>query len=186
VGQSGEVRLGSGWPARRFVSGTEWAERCHFRQPLATSMTYIRPPRPWTRCRTSALVWNFETSTRGRARARHGVLQERMYVTWDDEEWWHDWVEPSERRKDRPRCGAKNRAGWSCLMRVEPGKARCRFHGGLSTGPKTEAGRARIAHAQRRRWQAYREQRAKSSAAVGEERPHPLLEKTRSPRAPSS
>lgn len=42
-------------------------------------------------------------------------------------------------------------------MRVELGKRRCRFHGGLSTGPKTEAGRARIAEAQRRRWKAYRE-----------------------------
>jgi hypothetical protein len=31
------------------------------------------------------------------------------------------------------------------MVRVEFGKARCRFHGGLSTGPKTEAGRARIA-----------------------------------------
>jgi len=56
-------------------------------------------------------------------------------VTWDDQEWWHDWAEPSERRKDRPRCGAKTRAGGSCLVRIEPGKARCRFHGGLSTGP---------------------------------------------------
>ncbi len=62
------------------------------------------------------------------------------------------------RRKDRPRCGAKTRAGGACLVRAEPGKARCRFHGGLSTGPKTEAGRARIAEAQRERWRAYREQ----------------------------
>jgi hypothetical protein len=44
-------------------------------------------------------------------------------------------------------------------MRVKFGKARCRLHGGLSTGPKTEAGRARIAEAQRRRWRAYREGR---------------------------
>ena len=44
-----------------------------------------------------------------------------------------------------------------CLVRAEPGKARCRFHGGLSTGPRTEAGRARIADAQRRRGRAYRE-----------------------------
>jgi hypothetical protein len=43
------------------------------------------------------------------------------------------------------------------MVRVEFGKARCRFHGGLSTGPKTEAGRARIAEAQRRLWRAYRE-----------------------------
>jgi hypothetical protein len=52
-----------------------------------------------------------------------------------------------QRRKDRPRCGAKTRAGRPCRMRVEFGKARCRLHGGLSTGPKTEAGRARIAEA---------------------------------------
>jgi len=38
------------------------------------------------------------------------------------------------RRKDRPLCGAKTRAGGTCLVRVEFGKARCRFHGGLSTG----------------------------------------------------
>jgi hypothetical protein len=64
---------------------------------------------------------------------------------------WHP------KRKDRPRCGAKTRAGGTCQVRVELGKARCRFHGGLSTGPKTKAGRARIAQAQRRRWRAYRE-----------------------------
>jgi hypothetical protein len=64
-----------------------------------------------------------------------------------------------QRRKDRPRCGAKTRAGRPCRMRVEFGKARCRLHGGLSTGPKTEAGRARIAEAQRRRWRDYRERR---------------------------
>jgi hypothetical protein len=63
------------------------------------------------------------------------------------------------RRKDRPLSGAKTRAGGTCMVRVEFGKARCRFHGGLSTGPKTEAGRARIAEAQRRRWRAYREGR---------------------------
>ena len=45
------------------------------------------------------------------------------------------------------------------MVRVEFGKARCRFHGGLSTGPKTEAGHARIAEAQRQRWRAYREGR---------------------------
>jgi hypothetical protein len=56
----------------------------------------------------------------------------------------------------RPRCGAKTRAGRPCRMRVEFGKARCRLHGGLSTGPKTEAGRTRIAEAQRRRWREYR------------------------------
>jgi hypothetical protein len=61
------------------------------------------------------------------------------------------------RRKGRRLCGAKTRAGGCCQVRAEPGKARCRFHGGKSTGPKTQAGRARIAEAQRRRWLAYRE-----------------------------
>ena len=60
------------------------------------------------------------------------------------------------KRKFRPRCCAKTRAGAPCLMRVVPGKRRCRFHGGMSTGPKTKAGRTRIAEAQRRRWRAFR------------------------------
>jgi hypothetical protein len=55
------------------------------------------------------------------------------------------------KRKFRPRCCAKTRAGAPCIMRVVPGKRRCRFHGGLSTGPKTKAGRARIAEVQRQR-----------------------------------
>ena len=49
-------------------------------------------------------------------------------------------------------CGAWNRQGNPCGNRVVPGKRRCRFHGGLSTGPRTEEGRARIAAAQKRRW----------------------------------
>jgi hypothetical protein len=36
--------------------------------------------------------------------------------------------------------------------RVELGKRRCCFHGGLSTGPRTDGGKARIAEVQRRRW----------------------------------
>ena len=39
------------------------------------------------------------------------------------------------RRRDHPGCGARTRAGGICQVRAEPGKARCRFHGGLSTGP---------------------------------------------------
>src|SRR6476659_10832644 len=62
-----------------------------------------------------------------------------------------------KRRKGRLLCGAKTRAGGCCQVRAEPGKARCRFHGGKSTGPKTKAGRARIAEAQRLRRRGYRE-----------------------------
>ena len=58
--------------------------------------------------------------------------------------------------KQRPICGARNRQNEPCGVRVEPGKRRCRFHGGRSTGPKSPEGRARIAAAQRARWAAYR------------------------------
>ena len=49
-------------------------------------------------------------------------------------------------------CGAKTRKGTPCRCRSEPGKRRCRFHGGKSTGAKTPEGRARIAMAQKHRW----------------------------------
>lgn len=55
-------------------------------------------------------------------------------------------------RKARPACGAKTRADGRCQMRVEPGKRRCRLHGGKSTGPKTAEGKAAIAAATRARW----------------------------------
>ena len=59
-------------------------------------------------------------------------------------------------RSERPACGAKTRAGTSCRARVvlrSDGTLarRCRSHGGLSTGAKTEAGRAAIAASNRRR-----------------------------------
>lgn len=41
-----------------------------------------------------------------------------------------------------PRCGAKNRRGTSCTA-FAMRNGRCRFHGGLSTGPKTPEGKAR-------------------------------------------
>ena len=48
-------------------------------------------------------------------------------------------------------CGAKTRKGTPC--RCKPLKnGRCKYHGGMSTGPRTPEGRRRIAEAQRRRW----------------------------------
>lgn len=72
----------------------------------------------------------------------------------------------SLRQKDRPRCGARTRKGAPCLVRVEPGKRRCRFHGGLSTGPRTAEGKARIAAAQRRRWAEWRKSQAITASQV--------------------
>lgn len=57
-------------------------------------------------------------------------------------------------------CAAKTRKGQPCRLKSEPGRTRCKFHGGKSTGPKTAEGKARIAEAQRQRWAAYRKQRA--------------------------
>jgi transcriptional regulator with XRE-family HTH domain len=53
------------------------------------------------------------------------------------------------------RCEAKTRAGTPCRHLARP-NGRCRLHGGLSTGPKSAEGRARIAAAQRARWAAAR------------------------------
>lgn len=40
-------------------------------------------------------------------------------------------------------CGAKTRAGTPCRRRDLSSNGRCKFHGGLSTGPRTAAGRER-------------------------------------------
>ena len=77
----------------------------------------------------------------GFARARYGVI-----VTFSH-----------EKPKFGPViCGAQTRKGTSCRAKALPRKKRCRFHGGLSTGPKTSAGRDRIAKAQRQRWAKWR------------------------------
>lgn len=57
-------------------------------------------------------------------------------------------------------CGAKTRKGTPCHCLSEPGKRRCKFHGGKSTGAKTPEGRERIAEAQRQRWAAWRKAKA--------------------------
>lgn len=53
---------------------------------------------------------------------------------------------PENRAKQARRvvCGAKrHRDGQPCEAKSEPGKRRCRFHGGRSTGPRTPEGKAR-------------------------------------------
>ena len=65
---------------------------------------------------------------------------------------------PSKPRRKRPLCAARCRDGHACRARAvwdddrdRPRNGRCRVHGGLSTGPKTAEGKARIAAANRRR-----------------------------------
>ena len=40
-------------------------------------------------------------------------------------------------------CGAKTQSGRPCRAKSIPGKRRCKWHGGCSTGPRTTEGRAR-------------------------------------------
>lgn len=79
-------------------------------------------------------------------RARDGVLDETD-------------IFPATTRGTK-RCGARTRKGKPCGARAIPGKRRCKFHGGASTGPQTTEGKARIAEAQRRRWTAWRADKA--------------------------
>jgi hypothetical protein len=55
------------------------------------------------------------------------------------------------RKRDRPACGAKTRKGTPCVAKAVwdkqtnmPRNGRCRLHGGLSTGVRTDEGREKI------------------------------------------
>jgi hypothetical protein len=41
-------------------------------------------------------------------------------------------------------CGAKNRKGLPCQCKLLFKSGRCKFHGGMSTGPKSAEGKAKI------------------------------------------
>jgi hypothetical protein len=41
-------------------------------------------------------------------------------------------------------CGARTRAGTPCKMKAIYENGRCKLHGGLSTGPTTPEGKARV------------------------------------------
>ena len=76
----------------------------------------------------------------------------------------------NDTKKAYARCGAKTRSGTPCAKYPINGKRRCRLHGGLSTGPKTAEGKARIAAAQLKhgRYVNWREKRAKEKYYLGE------------------
>jgi hypothetical protein len=64
----------------------------------------------------------------------------------------------SHTKRECPRCGAMCRDGSRCNTPAvwnerldRPANGRCRVHGGLSTGPKTEEGRRRTAESNRSR-----------------------------------
>lgn len=68
------------------------------------------------------------------------------------------------------RCGAKTRAGTPCRRAAVSGKARCTLHGGRSTGPCTEAGRAKIAVLHTKHGRLAKEKRAEAKRRAAEGR----------------
>jgi hypothetical protein len=67
-------------------------------------------------------------------------------------------------KSERPLCGARCRDGHACRAKaawdgVEPYNGRCRIHGGLSTGPRTQEGRDRLSAATKKMWAEHREER---------------------------
>lgn len=137
--------------------------------------------------RIQALLQAWCTNTRGRgmgvslkgvlpvyygsnARARDGSYRPSALDALLEEAITHELSSMQEKeaqRRARLRviCGAKTtRKGTPCRNMSEPGRTRCKFHGGRSTGPKTAEGRERIAAAQRRRWARWLESRERGEA----------------------
>ena len=66
-------------------------------------------------------------------------------------------------------CKAQSkRTKQQCRAPAMKGKAVCRTHGGLSTGPKTQAGRTRCADAKTIHGRETRQKRADTSSKLGE------------------
>jgi hypothetical protein len=61
-------------------------------------------------------------------------------------------------RKGQLICAARTKRhnGRPCLAQPVKGKQRCKYHGGLSTGPKTPEGRERCRQAALRMWAKWR------------------------------
>jgi hypothetical protein len=88
----------------------------------------------------------------------------RGYKTWDVDEFLRsekchtsNWKSENKRKKTRPLCGSRCRDGHACKAKAvinpktdKPINGRCRLHGGLSSGAKTEEGKARCREAVRR------------------------------------
>jgi hypothetical protein len=75
-------------------------------------------------------------------------------------------------KSELPLCGARCRDGHACRAKaawdgIRPYNGRCRLHGGLSTGPRTQEGRDRLSAATKKMWTEHREERrANISAGV--------------------
>jgi len=64
-------------------------------------------------------------------------------------------------------CNAKSkRTGFQCRAPAAKGKTKCRFHGGVSTGPKTPEGRQRCAEAKTIHGNETRKARSERALAI--------------------
>lgn len=75
-------------------------------------------------------------------------------------------------------CGAKTRKGTPCKIRLEVrkcknGNFRCKYHGGMSTGPKTPEGMARTIAALRAGWKRWHDA-GRPAKRIAEAIPHSL------------
>lgn len=104
---------------------------------------------------------NLDSSARGRARPRHGVKE---YCRVPELPIDKTRPVPSVKSTGPQLCGARTRQGRPCLRKALANR-KCRNHGGASTGPRTQAGRDRIAKAQRKRWRQWRMAMSRSVAA---------------------
>ena len=77
----------------------------------------------------------------------------------------HLWMSKQPKRLRRPpQCGATTRKGTPCKCQAVLGRTRCKLHGGMSTGPKTAEGRAKIAESNRARAAKQRATRLEQAA----------------------
>jgi hypothetical protein len=87
----------------------------------------------------------YRTPTRARG---DGVLADDWTKKWLEAELARLAARKLEKAKTRRvACGAMTRKATPCRNLSEPGRKRCKFHGGKSTGPRTAEGRERIAEA---------------------------------------
>jgi hypothetical protein len=123
--------------------------RCSSR-PSSNWSSTSRPPRRWALpCRNRFCCALMRSSSRRRLEPIGNQM-----------------AKPGPHGKDKQRCGAlvRHRHGF-CRRWPVPGKARCRFHGGCSTGARTQEGKARALAAMRAGRQGWLEDmRAKKAA----------------------
>ena len=118
-------------------------------------------PNGWAMSRIAAVLTLTSFCTPIRARTSWGLSLSTSEAAWIKAQLAAVHARASARHAQRRvRCNAKTRTGKPCQCLSLPGKRRCKFHGGMSTGAKTPEGIERIREAQKRRWARWHKQTA--------------------------